>query len=312
MTKVYAEGIDISEWQGDINLSSYKPGFVIIRAGYGTTEDKRFRANVQKCLSQNIPFGVYLYSYALSVEGAKYEAEFVLNLLKPYKDAVRVGVWFDMEDADSYKARHGFGFNSSNISALCSAFCSTVEAAGYYTGIYTSQSWFAYLNDSTKRYDRWVASWGSNNGALNNDTSALGTLHQYTSRPLDKNVAYVALDTYNVQHNAPKAAPVTAPAPAFSAFDVAMKVIRGDYGNGNDRTRRLEVEYPGKSGEIQKVVNGILSGARTDNVIRYIVKPGDTLWGIAQRYGTTIDKIVRLNGIQNPNLIYAGQNLRVL
>lgn len=311
MTKVYAEGIDISEWQGDINLASYKPGFVIIRAGYGTTEDKQFRNNVNKCISQNIPFGVYLYSYALSDVAASYEADFVLNILAPYKDHVRLGVWFDMEDADHYKARRGFGFNSNNISAICAAFCSKVEAAGYYTGIYTSQSWLAYLNDSVKRYDRWVASWGSNNGALNNDTSSLGTLHQYTSKPLDKNVAYVPLDTYDLQGGAPQAAPSAAPAP-FSAFDVAMKVIRGEYGNGNDRIRRLEAEYPGKSGEIQKVVNGILSGARTDNMVRYIVRPGDTLWAIARKYNTTIDKIVRLNGIQNPNLIYAGQNLRVL
>lgn len=311
MTKVYAEGIDISEWQGDINLASYKPGFVIIRAGYGTTEDRQFRNNVNKCISQNIPFGVYLYSYALSDVAASYEADFVLNILAPYKDHVRMGVWFDMEDADHYKARRGFGFNSNNISPICAAFCSKVEAAGYYTGIYTSQSWLAYLNGSVKRYDRWVASWGSNNGSLNNDTSNLGTLHQYTSKPLDKNVAYVPLDTYNIQGGAPQAAYSAAPAP-FSAFDVAMRVIRGEYGNGNERVRRLEAEYPGKSGEIQKVVNGILSGARTDNVVRYIVRPGDTLWGIARKYNTTIDKIVSLNGIQNPNLIYAGQNLRVL
>ena len=38
---------------------------------------------------------------------------------------------------------------------------------------------------------------------------------------------------------------------------------------------------------------------------------GDTLWSISRRYGVSIATIVRLNRIQNPNLIYAGQTLRI-
>ena len=42
------------------------------------------------------------------------------------------------------------------------------------------------------------------------------------------------------------------------------------------------------------------------------VKPGDTLWGIGQRYGKTVAELVRLYPwISNPNLIYAGQEVRV-
>ena len=43
----------------------------------------------------------------------------------------------------------------------------------------------------------------------------------------------------------------------------------------------------------------------------YTVQTGDTLSGIARRYGVTISYLVRLNGIRNPNLIYPGQILRV-
>ena len=43
----------------------------------------------------------------------------------------------------------------------------------------------------------------------------------------------------------------------------------------------------------------------------YIVKSGDTLSGIAARYGTTYQKLAQMNGIQNPNLIYPGQKIRV-
>lgn len=43
----------------------------------------------------------------------------------------------------------------------------------------------------------------------------------------------------------------------------------------------------------------------------YKIKWGDTLWGISRRYGVPIATIVRLNRIQNPNLIYAGQTIRI-
>ncbi len=45
--------------------------------------------------------------------------------------------------------------------------------------------------------------------------------------------------------------------------------------------------------------------------ITIIVQAGDTLSLIAQRYGTTVDNLVNLNNIQNPNLIYIGQRLIV-
>jgi LysM repeat protein len=45
--------------------------------------------------------------------------------------------------------------------------------------------------------------------------------------------------------------------------------------------------------------------------VTYTVRPGDTLSQIAQRHGTTVDALVRLNNIHNPNLIYPGQELRL-
>ena len=43
----------------------------------------------------------------------------------------------------------------------------------------------------------------------------------------------------------------------------------------------------------------------------YTVRPGDTLWAIAQRFGTTVQELVNLNGIADPDLIYPGQVLRL-
>lgn len=45
--------------------------------------------------------------------------------------------------------------------------------------------------------------------------------------------------------------------------------------------------------------------------MQYVVQPGDTLSNIAQRFGTTVEAIVRANNITNPNLIYVGQVLTI-
>lgn len=43
----------------------------------------------------------------------------------------------------------------------------------------------------------------------------------------------------------------------------------------------------------------------------YIVQPGDSLWSIARRFGTTVDAIVAANNVVNPDLIYPGEVLRI-
>ena len=44
----------------------------------------------------------------------------------------------------------------------------------------------------------------------------------------------------------------------------------------------------------------------------YTVKKGDTLSGIAAKYGTTYQKIAQDNGISNPNYIKVGQKLKII
>ncbi len=43
----------------------------------------------------------------------------------------------------------------------------------------------------------------------------------------------------------------------------------------------------------------------------YIIRRGDTLWGISRRVGVPISQIVRINGVRNPNAIYEGQVIRI-
>ena len=86
--------------------------------------------------------------------------------------------------------------------------------------------------------------------------------------------------------------------------ELAKEVIAGKYGNGEERKQKLGNLY----NEVQKRVNEILGNNVSQETI-YIVKSGDTLSGIAQKYKTTYQKIASDNNIKNPNLIYPGQKL---
>ena len=61
-------------------------------------------------------------------------------------------------------------------------------------------------------------------------------------------------------------------------------------------------------GQILKIPSN--SGTNPDNIFIYIVKKGDTLYKIALRYNTTVNKIMDLNGLKSTNLSI-GQTLRI-
>ena len=200
-------GIDISVHQGDIDLEALKSqiDFVIIRVGYGTkgTIDKKFIRNADLCKSLGIPMGFYWYSYALDVDGAEKEANAFLNAIAPYTP--EYGCWFDMEDADGYKKKNGMP-SDETLRDICYKFCEIVEAEGYYTGIYASESWLEnqLAGDRLSRFDKWVAQWPTTLGgkqkglSVNADSRNDVSLWQFTSQAkfegyngnLDANYAY--------------------------------------------------------------------------------------------------------------------------
>lgn len=116
-------------------------------------------------------------------------------------------------------------------------------------------------------------------------------------------------------------APMPAPTPSKSVDDLAREVIRGDWGNGQDRKDRLTAAGYDYS-TVQARVNEMLSGNKpapkpVDNTVTYTVKPGDTLWGIAERFlgkGSRWREIYYANQAiigANPNIIYPGQKLTI-
>ena len=89
-----------------------------------------------------------------------------------------------------------------------------------------------------------------------------------------------------------------------SAQTLADEVWAGKYGNGDTRKAVLGSRYD----EVMEVVNGWSSPSKKTV---YTVKIGDTLSGIAAKYGTTYQKLASYNGISNPNLIYPGQKITI-
>lgn len=224
-------GIDISEHQGNIDLKALKNqiDFVIIRVGYGVKGniDKRFKRNADLCKSLGIPMGFYWYSYALDTDEAEKEAKAFLEAIKPYTP--EYGCWFDMEDADGYKAKSKYGMPSNMmLRNICHKFCEIVELAGYYTGIYASESWFKnqLAGDRLARFDKWVAQWPTSNGkqkALNVSAESRKGLSmwQFTSAgrfngyrgTLDVNYAYKTFPNPKPVEDEPVPTPAPTPKP---------------------------------------------------------------------------------------------------
>ena len=165
MSLVGARGVDISSCNGDVNMEKIKNAgydFVMIRCGYGSDfesqDDTQFENNVRKCEALGLPWGVYLYSYALSAEQARSEVEHVKRLLKGKKPTLPVAI--DIEDADGYHANHG-GWNFNTINTVTKTFIEGIRAAKYYPMLYTGFDELENLisPEVANSVDIWFAQW---------------------------------------------------------------------------------------------------------------------------------------------------------
>lgn len=150
-------GIDVSQWQGNIDWKNVNTGFCIIRAGYGrviSQKDPKFEEYYNGCKSKGIPCGVYWYSYAKTPAEAAIEADVCLQVIKGKQ--FEYPIYFDVEEQSL------FNTGRANTSAVIRAFLSKVESAGYYVGLYMSASPLnTYVeNDIKTRYAIWVAHYG--------------------------------------------------------------------------------------------------------------------------------------------------------
>lgn len=153
-----ARGIDVSNHQGTVDWNKVKAAgidFAILKVGpvYGKPDDS-FEKNAAECERLGIPYGVYYYSYARSVEDANKEADRTLAWLGGHHPSLPV--YYDLED--SYILQDP-DFSKDKLTQIAQAFCNRMEAVGFKSGIYANLNWLNnYLNSpSLSGYDHWVA-----------------------------------------------------------------------------------------------------------------------------------------------------------
>ena len=259
---ILAKGIDVSSWQSNINWDKVKAAgiqFAILRCGYGSDitsqDDKYFARNAKECERVGMPFGVYIYSYADSLEKAKSEAAHTLRLLKGLKP--QYPIYYDLEDAKTTGK-----CSKDLILQMAKTFVDTLEKEGYWVGIYANKYWnTTYLTD--KWYDnkaRWVAQY-------NTECTYKGEygMWQYTSSgkvdgingDVDMNYAYVDYPTL-IKNNGKNGfvAATNNPAPITKKTNeqIAEEVLKGLWGNGTERKNKL-VDAGYDYSAIQSIVN---------------------------------------------------------
>ena len=161
--KAICKGIDVSYHNGTIDWKRVKQSeveYAIIRCGYGTNDksqdDKKWEENVKGCTDNNIPYGVYLYSYADTVEKASSEADHAIRLLQGKK--LKYPVYYDLEE-DKLRDK----ISKKTIADIAQTFCDKLSAKGYTVGIYANKDWFTnYLTDSRfNNWTKWVAQYNT-------------------------------------------------------------------------------------------------------------------------------------------------------
>lgn len=306
------KGVDVSKWQGADFSAASDVDFVICKA----TEGVGYVDNVcdtlyQRAKSQGKLLGVYHFARPDLGNSGEAEADFFVKNIKGYIGEAVLALDYEVAPYSDDWAY---------------AFCKRVhDLTGVWPMIYASASVINSVNWSktAKNCGLWIAGYPNAYNVPNPPTPnpsdmpygigawAFWAIWQYSSSAgtLDRDIANMDKSAWRkyaaVNGEAkPTPQPTPTPQPAKKTNEqIADEVIAGKWGNGADREQRLKAagyDY----NAIQAIVNSKLG-----SVVRYSVRRGDTLSGIAARYGTTWQKIAADNNIKNADLIYPSQVL---
>ncbi len=304
-------GIDISKWQNGIDLEKISVDFVIMKAteGVGYT-DRLCDSFYQKAKSLGKKLGVYHFARPDLGNQAIDEADYFLQETKGYqKEAIFI---LDWESG-----------NLGNVSWAKAWLDRVYESTGVKPFIYMSASvmrsydWFSVASN---QYPLWIANYGSNNGIANENVFrsypfqywSTYTLWQYTSvGQLDGYANFLDLNYFNGDFSlwdqyvkGDNSMQDLSSLNSKSSIELADLVIRGVFGNGQDRKEALGSRYD----EVQRLVNEKL-GLIEEPTIYYTIQEGDTLTFLANQFHTTVEKLVMDNAIFDPNIISVGEQL---
>ena len=158
------KGIDVSHHNGSIDwqkVAATDVDYAIIRCGYGndmiSQDDTYWKQNTEGCEKNNIPYGVYIYSYATTVEMAKSEANHVLRLIEGH--TLNFPIYFDVED-EIQKS-----LTPSQLTQIINTFTSIIISQGYECGIYANLDWFVNRIEETvtanNNFFKWIAQYNN-------------------------------------------------------------------------------------------------------------------------------------------------------
>lgn len=322
--------IDVSEYQGAIDYAQVKAagiGGAVLRCGYtgwgsshSLNKDKCFDKHYAGFEAAGVPVGAYYYSTADTVEFARKEAAFVQSLLKGKQ--FEFPIYYDIENNE----RQG-KLSKTLLTEIADAFCSAMEDAGYFVGVYANTSWFTSKLDHaalSAKYTIWLADYRGSNA----DKTLKRDIWQYTSKGsvdgingnVDVNECYRDFPSIIKAaglNGCGKEAPAPKPEAAsytVKAGDSWWSIAAAQLGDG---TRYTELAaYNNKkpadtiyAGQVLKLPVKTASAART-----YTVKAGDSWWSIAASQlgdGSRYNELARLNGKTAASVIHPGDVIKL-
>ena len=265
-SKDFLEGIDVSNWQGYIDYEKVKNAgidVVYIESSIGSHHiDPYFELNYENAKLNGLRVGVYHFVMARSITEAEQEAQFFASCISGKNIDCKLAM--DFEE---------FGnLNQEEINDISKAFLNRVtELTGKETVVYSDLSNAENIFDLSDIAPLWIAYYGDYNRLKNVNTDwNRWQGQQYTDMGRISGInGYVDRDLFT--------------------SEILL----------DDNSKIIEVEADD-------------SNSTNSEKINYTVKPGDTLWQLAQDYNVSVNEIVSLNGIENPNLIYVGEKLEII
>jgi len=318
-SSILYEGIDVSEWQGKIDWASVKSAGIkvaYIRASEGNNYiDPDAIRNYNGAKENGIKVGFYHYLTARNQSEAIEQATFFISVIKGLNVDCRLAMDFE-----------SFGDLSLNeINLIAQTFLEEVENLSgknviIYSDAYNAANTFS--EELASQYPIWVADyyvtepgngrWEVWDGFQYTDEGRITGIEGYVDRDLFTSGILLS-DTTAIPED-------TTSEPSTKTETITVR--RGDTLSKIAMEYNTSYEYLAKINNIanpnliytgQKLTVPILESNEINDTSHklYIVRRGNTLTQIADEYGVTIESIVRLNEIANPNLIYVGEVLRI-
>ena len=332
-----------------IKNSEYQ--FVIIRLGYGdnilSQDDKKLQYNLTKCMEYNIPYAFYLVSYAKNFTGQESVDSEIEHTKRLIANTNPFCIFYDME-VNSIKY---LGKNTLTNQAIkyCDYFKNQGYQVGIYANKDWYTNYLDYDKLKSKNYKIWLAHYGVENPSLECDIwqyTDKGEIEGIDANTVDLNIMYKNFLSNKKASSIEELVQEVIEGKWGNGEERKNKLIRSGYSYEEIQKKvneklssnlSKEIEYQVKVGDTLSKIASLyhmtyqelanynhLSNPnqiypnqiikipnQTLNSKYYQVKKGDNLSKIAKENNTTVEKLVKINTIKNPNLIYVGQKIRI-